>query len=242
MNDHWLKFVRDVVAPATAIYPRHLLVRFVTNLFRVLAVLLPVFLVVGCSPQPSESLQGLVAVLASAVNNALPLALLVATLFTVGELARYRELTALAAAGWSMLRIARPIIGVAMAATLLSGTLQVSGLCRAPGAVAATPFVQRHQVVAETVAARTEAHARHAYPLLNLFAVLTAIPLAGSRRRVTVFAGFNTALAIMAAYHIVTATVLAFGRYGAIPPLMAGWLGPAIFTVGIVLLWRRTKQ
>jgi len=50
----------------------------------------------------------------------LPIAMLMATLFSVGQMARYLELTALFAAGWSLLKVARPLIVLAVAVSLLS--------------------------------------------------------------------------------------------------------------------------
>lgn len=44
------------------------------------------------------------------IDQVLPIAALMATLFTVGSLARYRELTALSTCGLSLLRIARPLL------------------------------------------------------------------------------------------------------------------------------------
>lgn len=54
------------------------------------------------------------------IDTVLPIALLMATLFTVGSMARYLELTALFAAGWSLLRIARPLLWVAVLAVVFS--------------------------------------------------------------------------------------------------------------------------
>lgn len=54
------------------------------------------------------------------IDTVLPIAVLMATLFTVGTMARYLELTALFAAGWSLLRITRPLILVAAAVTVFS--------------------------------------------------------------------------------------------------------------------------
>lgn len=50
------------------------------------------------------------------VDTVLPIAMLMATLFTIGSLARYNELTALFAAGFSLLRVARPLLLVSLAA------------------------------------------------------------------------------------------------------------------------------
>lgn len=54
------------------------------------------------------------------VDTVLPIAMLMATLFTVGTMARYLELTALFAAGWSLLKICRPLIIVGIVVTLFS--------------------------------------------------------------------------------------------------------------------------
>jgi lipopolysaccharide export system permease protein len=54
------------------------------------------------------------------IDTVLPISLLMATLFTIGAMARYLELTALFAAGWSLLRITRPLLAVAVVATLFS--------------------------------------------------------------------------------------------------------------------------
>lgn len=50
----------------------------------------------------------------------LPIAMLMAALFTVGSLARYNELTALFAAGRSLAQIVRPLLALAAAASLFS--------------------------------------------------------------------------------------------------------------------------
>ncbi|MEN8005676.1 MAG: LptF/LptG family permease [Candidatus Krumholzibacteriota bacterium] len=44
------------------------------------------------------------------VDTVLPIAMLMATLFTVGTMARYLELTALFASGWSLMKTTRPLI------------------------------------------------------------------------------------------------------------------------------------
>jgi lipopolysaccharide export system permease protein len=50
----------------------------------------------------------------------LPIAMLMATLFTVGTMARYLELTALFASGWSLMKVARPLIVLSIVMTLAS--------------------------------------------------------------------------------------------------------------------------
>jgi lipopolysaccharide export system permease protein len=52
------------------------------------------------------------------VDIVLPISMLMATLFAVGQMARYLELTALFTAGWSLLKVTRPLV---VTAVLVSG-------------------------------------------------------------------------------------------------------------------------
>jgi lipopolysaccharide export system permease protein len=54
------------------------------------------------------------------VDTVLPIAMLMATLFTVGSMARYLELTALFAAGWSLMKVCRPLIVFGLIVTVFS--------------------------------------------------------------------------------------------------------------------------
>ncbi len=54
------------------------------------------------------------------VDTVLPIAMLMATLFTIGSMARYLELTALFAAGWSLMKVCRPLIILALLVTVFS--------------------------------------------------------------------------------------------------------------------------
>lgn len=54
------------------------------------------------------------------VDTVLPIAVLMATLFTVGTMARYLELTALFTAGMSLLQVTRPLILLALGFTFFS--------------------------------------------------------------------------------------------------------------------------
>ncbi len=56
------------------------------------------------------------------VDTCLPIAMLMATLFTVGNLARYFELTALFAAGQSLMQVSRPLLVAAIVVVCLSYT------------------------------------------------------------------------------------------------------------------------
>jgi lipopolysaccharide export system permease protein len=54
------------------------------------------------------------------LDTVLPIAMLLATLFTIGAMARYNELTALFAAGHSLLQVARPLVVFAVVTAILS--------------------------------------------------------------------------------------------------------------------------
>ena len=52
------------------------------------------------------------------IDTVLPISMLMATLFTVGTMARYLELTALFSAGWSLMQVTRPLIILAILASI----------------------------------------------------------------------------------------------------------------------------
>lgn len=54
------------------------------------------------------------------LDQVLPISMLMATLFTIGTMARYLELTALFSSGWSLLSLTRPLIVAAALASLFS--------------------------------------------------------------------------------------------------------------------------
>ncbi len=56
------------------------------------------------------------------IDTVLPIGMLMATLFSVGLMARYNELTALFAAGRSLMQVTRPLMGIAVLMTLFSLT------------------------------------------------------------------------------------------------------------------------
>lgn len=232
------------------IFHRYLLRKYVRTLALSLAWLIAIFGILALmapgvdSPRsnarPSGGLMA-VGVLVAACYVALPLALLVATLITVGDLARYQELTALAAAGWSKFQIMRPIIYVALFATVLSVSIQLFGASARGGKSASLPsgsLAARGQL---TLAAQTELHASRAFPLMSLFAVLTAIPLASTRRRSTIYSGFGSAVAVLVVYYMVTETAMGLGRLGGLSPIVAGWIGPVVFALSNFILWRQAE-
>ncbi len=54
------------------------------------------------------------------IDTVLPIAMLMATLFSVGTMARYFELNALFAAGWSLMQVTRPLLALALLTSLAS--------------------------------------------------------------------------------------------------------------------------
>ncbi len=223
------------------IFQHRLLKNFLENLVRSLAVFFVVWAVFvfpenisdlwGPGESAGEMLSSAGVLVLTILDSILPLALLVATLFTIGPLARYQELTALTATGVSMLHIVRPLLTVAVVATLFSWTLRLYGL----------PITADSMSMPSSAAEKTALHANLAFPLVNLFAVLTGIILAASPRRKSIYSGFGWALAMLFLFHVVNATAHALGRHGMIPPELAGWGGNFLFFSMIFVSWKRAR-
>jgi lipopolysaccharide export LptBFGC system permease protein LptF len=221
------------------VFHRHLMVSFVANLSRAILVLMVIVATVGLPAffggQMGEyeprgwSLTALVAYGFAVFEFVLPLAMLLATLFTVGALARRHELTALRAAGWSLPGIVAPILWVSLGAVLLSVVLRV----------AEVSFVQS---TASNAAAETARHARLAYPLANVLAAAVGVAIGASRRRRSLYVGFGRAQAVPVVYYIVSALMNALGRHGPVPPAVAGWSATVLFAGLAVILWRRAAR
>lgn len=233
------------------LFHRHLLIRHLRLCGITLPVLMFVLLFVATpgeffarqagSPANAHSFGLIARLLARELSAVMPIALLIGTLFTVGDMARYQELTALGAAGWSRRRTFLPLLLVAAAATLLLAVLQIADWASAPGVPIPGGTGAADALRTPSAAEQTDKHARLAYPLVGFLSVLTAIPLASSARRVTVYSGFGTALCVVVIYYVVTAIFHALGRYGGLPPLVAGWLGPVLMAVAVALLWVKTR-
>ncbi|MBK8164572.1 MAG: LptF/LptG family permease [bacterium] len=234
------------------VFHRHLLLRHLRMCGIALSVLFAVSLVQG-APGMLEAVDGgsssllrgagtVARAWCVAFGTVLPLALLLGTLFTVGDLARYQELTALEAAGWSRLRILSPLLLVAILATLLLASMQLADLVAPPGTHGPQSHGARAAEAPIAAAALTELHARLAHPLLGFLSVAVAIPLASTRRRVTVYSNFGMAMLVLLMYYIATATLHALGRHGGLPPALAGWLGPALLGAATLLLWLRPRR
>ncbi len=82
-------------------------------------------------------------------------------------------------------------------------------------------------------------HYRYAFPTTCMVVALIAIPLGIRSGRGGALLSVGTALAIVISFHFVTHMVLAFGRGGHIPPVVAAWLTNVTFgSVGIGMLLR----
>ena len=167
----------------------------------------------------------------AAAAAVLPLVFLIATLVTVGDLARYGEIGALQAAGWSPLRIFMPLIAMGLAGSVASAFLKPAA---SGNFTALSGYVDR--------AALTALHGARAATLGCRLRVLTPVPLAATMRRRDPFVGFGAALGIYVLHQIVTATAFAFGRHGALPPLMAGWGSTVLLEAVVAWLWRRINH
>lgn len=208
------------------VFHRYLLARYLRNLALCLAVMLAVVLPLDLLAAGGHGIDtARWRAVTDLLSNVLPLALMVATLFTVGDLTRYQELTALEAAGWSTLRSLWPLVAVAAAASVAMLVLQIATLPEFRG----------------DTASRTERHADLARPFLGFFMVLTAIPLASTKRRATIQTGFIAAMMLVTMDYLIMATAQAFGRYGRIPPIAAGWAGPIVALLCFAAIWRRAR-
>ena len=224
------------------IFQRLLLRNFLLNLARSIAVL-GVVIAGMAFPDISANWPGAAATSLSVMSyvavqllvvldKILPRALLIATLFTVGPLARYQELTALSSAGWSLLRIMRPLVLVALVGVVYAAGVRVFGV------VTAADPVYGSSALAE----RTAFFADQAYPLVPLLFVLTGIILAASPRRASIYGNFIVALAVLFVFNVVLSVALACGRHGLLPPVVAGWGGHVLFAVVLTILWGRAKR
>ena len=158
----------------------------------------------------------------------LPLALLVATLFTVGALAHHNELTALRAAGVSMFQVIQPLVVAGIVAAFISYALRMAGLA------AGLP-------VPADAAEQTAVHAGRAYPLANLLAVFVGVTLAGTRRRRSMFVNFGRAVLVLVAFYVVSAVANAMGRHGGLHPMVAGWFSVTVFGSATAVFWWRAN-
>ena len=220
-------------------FHRSLIASYMKNLARAAIVLTVVGGPLILASQSGESSQRVVnsglrlaglAIAGLAVfDRVLPLALLTATLFTIGSLARHNELVAMRAVGCSTLQILWPVVAIGLLAVLASAVI---GFFLGSGTLPS----------GSGPVASTETNAARAYPVTNLVAVLVGVVLAVSRRPKSKYIGFNGALFLLIAYYFMAALATSLGRLGVIPPVVAGWSAPVVFTGMFVVLWWRIDR
>jgi lipopolysaccharide export system permease protein len=81
-----------------------------------------------------------------------------------------------------------------------------------------------------------------AFPFANFIIVLFGAPLAASRSRSTGAAGVALSLIICFAYFMAVKAGQTFGQTGALPPLVAAWLGNGIFVVGSLIILTKAPK
>lgn len=212
-------------------YHKLLLHDFLVNLSRAVVLFMAVFFLFGLmvTDGRGEPLPFGGWFLLGLLDSVLPLSLLVATLFTVGPRAHFRELTALTAAGFSMFQIMWPLFAVAATAAAYSLVLNLAG-----ATLGGPPNVTDPEI-------RTAFHAGLAFPAANLFGVVAGIILASRPKRKSMSSGYLTAVFVVLAYRVVDAVIQIFGRHGKLPPVVAGWLGTILAAAVLWLMWRRYK-
>lgn len=81
-----------------------------------------------------------------------------------------------------------------------------------------------------------------AFPFANFIIVLFGAPLAASRSRSTGAAGVALSLIICFAYFMAVKAGQTFGQTGALPPLIAAWLGNGIFAIGSLIILMKAPK
>jgi lipopolysaccharide export LptBFGC system permease protein LptF len=202
------------------IFHLYLIRRFLRNLAIALFVLTSVQLALSGGGPPA----GFLVSLFGAAIEALPLALLTAALFTLGPMARNHEITALKAGGWSLARITWPVLAVGATGVVVTASIHQAGFSFGPpaGPPGASPDLAR--------------------PLACGLAVVLGIGLGVTPRAATRFAGFLTALGVLFAFYLVTATFQALGRHGGLPPMVGRWGATIIFGLVALVLFRRADK
>lgn len=165
---------------------------------------------------------------AAVLQRVLPLALLVAALFSVGIRSRYLEITALNAAGVPLAQATWPVLLPAAVAALVSFALAEAGFSAnaAPGGVAELRIGAAQ-------------HAAHA--LVDFVAVLWGVIVAAGRRRAVIHSRFLAGGVLLLAYYVIDATTQAFGRHGGLAPWLVAWLPVSVTGIPAAVIWTRGR-
>lgn len=88
---------------------------------------------------------------------------------------------------------------------------------------------------------KVDLHHKFAFPVSNLVIMLLGLPFAlmTGRRKAVTFTSIGIAVGIGFLYYVLNAVGLALGKGGALPPIVAAWLAPAVFLVAAWALIKR---
>ncbi len=224
---------------------------FVRNLLRALAVLFALQLLLFL-PDLMEHLLGfnspllndfiiILQFVLALLDFILPLALLLATLFTMGSSARNYELMALSSAGWSLFQTTWPLLLVGVLAMGFSSLLRILGLSMPPDLIISLGSGSASHSISNdlTAAENSILIADHALPLVNVLSVMTGIVLASKPGHRSVYGQGGRALFILLSYFLITKTMVVLGGYQVLPPIVAGWSGVVFYGIAITAMWKR---
>ncbi len=104
-------------------------------------------------------------------------------------------------------------------------------------------YIQRVQLSGgEVKQERVDLFLKIAFPFASLIIVLFGAPLASNPRRSGAAVSFGISLFICFVYYSFLRLGQALGYKGALPPLLAAWLGNIIFGIGgVLVLWKAKK-
>ena len=215
------------------VWDRRLLADYLVNLSRALVVSASLLAVTGPpaffgAPAPTADFAELIRYVFALLMLALPPALFLAALFTVGAVSRRHELMAWRAAGRSRARAVAPAMAVAL------GALVVSTAWRLVDVVLAIPPTD--------AAGWTARHAQLAYPLAGPAAAAVGCALGAGRRPRTMYVAFGRALLAIAGFYVLLALTVSLGRHAIWPPAVAGWSATLAFTGLAGVLWWRLDR
>ena len=161
------------------------------------------------------------------VYRIVPMALLVAALFTVGIRSRYFEVMALNSAGYSLAQVTWPLLIPAVVgfAVILAVVHLGSGQSVGNRAIAGGG--------GEGVGGAL------AHAMLSVVAVLGGIVAAAGNRRPHVSSGFLSAAVLLVMYYLLDAVVVALGKHSGLPSVLVTWLPIALAGIPATALWLR---
>ena len=87
-----------------------------------------------------------------------------------------------------------------------------------------------------------ELYLKISFPLANLIVVLIGVALALRNRRGGLAIAFGLSVFISFVYYALIRTGQALGHNGALPPMLAAWLGNLVFGLLALELFRRARR